>query len=217
MNRSLKDSSEKPVSKLMGTLAITDFAAEVNLRDIAQALGQKDLAVLEKAPGQNAKLARLRVEIDEQVAIEMAKVTVGTRERKRLNLTSEIGLMFEKFGAHTVSIAQLCSQVFRQTKPSRVTEIKKLIEHVVFITDKAGQAFIDEDLSWAQTAVEQSRAADDLYHRVKGDLAALAGSSPEALNRLDLLNRIADETNQILGLVSRMARDVVAFLKAVEL
>ena len=58
----------------MGTLAIIGFAAEVNLRDIAQALGQKDLAIFSKAPERNAKLARLRVEIDEQVAIEMSKV-----------------------------------------------------------------------------------------------------------------------------------------------
>ena len=104
----------------MGTLAITGFAAEVNLRDVAQALAQKDLAILAKAPERNAKLARLRIEIDEQVAIEMAKVTVGNRERKRLNLTSEIALMFEKFGDHTVPIAQLSSEVIlqSQTEPS---------------------------------------------------------------------------------------------------
>ena len=94
-----------------------------------------------------------------------------------------------------------------------MTEIKKFIEHVVYIADKAAQAFIDEDLAWAKAAVEQSRAAKELYHRIKGDLAALAGTSPEALDRLDLLNRIADETNQILELVSGMARDVVTFLK----
>jgi Na+/phosphate symporter len=173
MNRTLKDLSDKPVSKLMGTLAITGFAAEVNLRDVARALAQKDLAILEKAPERNAKLARLRIEIDEQVAIEMAKVTVGNRERKRLNLTAEIALMFEKFGAHTVPIAKLSSEVILQSKPSRVAEIKKFIEHVVYIADKAGQAFIDEDLSWAKAAVEQSRAAKEMYDRIKGDLAAL--------------------------------------------
>ena len=217
MNRTLKDLGDKPPSQLMGTLAITGFAAEVNLRDVANALSQKDLLILAKAPERNAKFARLRNEIDEQVAIELAKVTVGNRERKRLNLTSEIALMFEKFGAHTLPIAQLCSEVLQQSKPSRVTEIKKLIEHVVYIADKAAQAFIDEDLAWAKAAVEQSRAAKELYTRIKADLAVLAGSSPDALDRLDLLNRIADETNQIVELVSGMARDVVAFLEAAEL
>ena len=217
MNRTLKDLSDKPPSKLMGTLAIAGFSAEINLRDVAQALGQKDLAILAKAPERNAKLVRLRIEIDEQVGIGMAKVTVGTRERKRLNLTAEIALVFEKFGAHTVPIAELCSQVILQSKPSRVTEIKKFIEHVVYIADKAGQAFIDEDLAWAKAAVEQSRAAKELYNRIKGDLGTLAGTSPGGLDRLDLLNRIADETNQILKLVSGMARDVVTFLEAVEL
>jgi Na+/phosphate symporter len=217
MNRTLKDLSDEPPSKLMGTLAITGFAAEVNLRDVAQALAKKDLAILEKAPERNSKLARLRIEIDEQVTIEMAKVTVGNRQRKRLNLTSEIARMFEKFGDHTVPIAKLSSEVILQSKPSRVTEIKKFIEHVVYIADKAGQAFIDEDLAWAKAAVEQSRAAKELYNRIKGDLATLAGTSSEALDRLDLLNRIADETNQILELVSGIAGDVVTFLEAVEL
>jgi Na+/phosphate symporter len=217
MNRTLKDLSDAPPSKLMGTLAVSGFAAEVNLRNVAQALGQKDCSILANASERNAKLARLRVEIDEQVTIEMAKVTVGTRERKRLRLTSEMALMFEKFGAHTVPIAELCSQVLRQTKPSRVTEIKKLIEHVVYIADKAGQAFVDEDLAWAKAAVEQSRAAAELYHRIKADLAVLATSSPEAFDRVDPLNRIADETQQILDLVSEMARDVVTFLETTEL
>ena len=76
--------------------------------------------------------------------------------------------MFEKFGDHTVPIAQLCSELSAKRKPSRVTEIKKFIEHVVYIADKAAQAFIDEDLSWAKAAVEQSRAAKELYHRIKG-------------------------------------------------
>ena len=217
MNRTLGDISDKPPSQLMGTLAVAGFAAEVNLRDVAEALANKDLAVLANAPNRNAKLVRLRLEIDEQAAIEMAKVTVGNRELKRLTLTSEIALMFEKFGDHTVPIAQLCSQVLLQTKPSRVTEIKKLIEHVVYIADKAAQAFIDEDLSWAKAAVEQSLAAKELYHRTKGELSTLIDSTPEGLDRLNLLNLIADEANQILDLVSHMARDVVTFLEATEL
>ena len=78
-------------------------------------------------------------------------------------------------------------------------------------------AFIDEDLSWAKTAVEQGRAATELYNRIKADLASLASSSPEDLDRVELLNRIADQTQKILRLVCGMARDVVAFLEAVEL
>jgi Na+/phosphate symporter len=216
-NRTLKDISNHSLSKLEGTLAITGFAAEVNLRDVAQALAEKDISILAKASDRNAKLARLRVEIDEQVAHESAKVTVGVRERKRLSLTSEIALMYEKFGAHTVPIAQLCAQVVLQTKPSRVTEIKKLIEHVVYIADKAVQAFIDEDLSWAQAAVEHSRAATELYHRIKADLASLAESSPDAEDRINLLIQITDETQQILKLVSEMARYIVSFIQTVEL
>jgi hypothetical protein len=72
-------------------------------------------------------------------------------------------------------------------------------------------------LSWAKAAVEQSRAAKELYHRIKGDLSALATTSPESLDRLNLLNGLADEAHQILELVSGTARDVVTFLEAEEL
>jgi hypothetical protein len=48
-------------------------------------------------------------------------------------------------------------------------------------------------------------------------LAVLAESSSDSLDRVDLLNRIEDETRQILDLVSEMARDVATFLEAAEL
>ena len=119
MRRTLKDLSTEPPSQLVGTLAIAGFAAEVNLRNVAEALGEKDLAMLAAAPERNAKLGRLRIEIDEQVATEISKVIVGTRELKRLQLTVEMALMFEQLGDHTVSFGatKLRTASPDQTKP----------------------------------------------------------------------------------------------------
>jgi hypothetical protein len=98
-----------------------------------------------------------------------------------------------------------------------MAEIKKFIEHVVLIADKTAQAFIEEDLARANGAIEQIRAADELYHRIKSDLAAFSVLSPDHVIRGNLLTQIVEETRQILDLVSGMARDVVIFLNAVEL
>src|SRR5271170_8042125 len=102
MNRTMKNVLEEPPSRLMGTLAIMGFAAETNLRDIAQALDNRDVRGLTRVSERNAKQSRLRVEIEEQVVEEMSRPTVGTREKRKLVLVSQVALMFERMGARTV-------------------------------------------------------------------------------------------------------------------
>ncbi len=72
--------------------------------------------------------------------------------------------MFERMGAQTIEISQLCGQVIREPKPSRVTELKKLIEHAVYITDRAATGLVEEDLEMANIAAEQKARSDGTQH-----------------------------------------------------
>jgi len=218
MNRTMKAVVQEPPSKLMGTLAIMGFAAENNLRDVAQALGQRDLRGLSGVAEKNAKQSRLRAEIEEQVVDEMSPPAVGTRERRKLVLVSQVALMFERMGAQTVEIAQLCGQIIREPRPSRITEIKKLIEHAVYITDRAATGLIEEDEGMAKIAVEQKRAATELNGRINRDLVSLmeAGGGDAAV-RADLLCRIACKAHGIVEEAGQLAQDVLSFLERPEL
>jgi PhoU domain len=216
MDRTLKSFAEEPLSPLMGTLAITGYSAEFNLRDAGKALAQKDLRTLAGVSERNGKLARLRAEIDKQVGVELAKAMVGNRERARLNLTSEIARVFEKMGAHTVAIADLGTQLLLNQKPSRLAEVLKLIEHSVFIPDRAVQAFIDDNISWAKAAVEQSLAAAELDRTARVNLNQMSQSSSDS-DRLELVARLLAEVEAVLHLVMAMAKNILAFLESAEL
>jgi Na+/phosphate symporter len=196
----------------MGTLAIMGFAAEDNLRDVAQALGKRDLAGLSRVVERNAKQSRLRAEIENQIVEEMARPTVGTRERRKLVLVSQVALMFERMGAQTVEISQLCGQVIRESKPSRLTELKKLIEHAVYITDRAATGLVEEDIEMANIAVEQKRAATELNTRINRDLASIVDARGDSAVRVDLLCRIACKAHGIIEEAGRLADDVISFL-----
>jgi Na+/phosphate symporter len=196
----------------MGTLAIMGFAAEDNLRDVAQALGKRDLGGLSRVSERNAKQARLRVEIEEQVVDEMSRPTVGTRERRKLVLVSQVALMFERMGARTVEMAQLCGQIILEPKPSRVSELKKLIEHAVYITDRAATGLVEEEMSMAKLAVEQKRAATELNNRINRDLASLVEAGGNAAVRADLLCRVACKAHGIIEEAGQLAADVISFL-----
>src|ERR1700761_3707192 len=111
MNRTKPVVEQETPSELMAILAIMGFAAEGNLRNVAQALGKNDLAALDEVVERNAKQSRLRAEIDEQVVERMAQPLIGNRERRQLALTSQAALMFEKMGAQTIEISQICEQV----------------------------------------------------------------------------------------------------------
>lgn len=217
MNRITKPATQESPSKLMGTLSIMGFAAENNLRDVAQALGKRDLDNLDRVAEKNAKQARLRAEIEEQVIGEMSRPTVGTREKRKLVLVSQVSLMFERMGAQTVEIADLCGQLMRETRPSRVTDIKKLIEHAVYITDRAATGLIEEDLEWAKMAAEQKRAATDLNNRINRELASLMEAGGDTANRADLLCRIACKAQGIIEAAGQLAQDVIVFLERPEL
>ncbi len=217
MNRTMNIALQETPSQLMGTLAIMAFAAEGNLRDVARALGARDLSGLSRVTERNAKQARLRVEIESQVVDEMVKPSVGTRERRKLVLVSQIALMFERTGAQTVEMAELCGQVIHEPKPSRVAELKKLIEHAVYITDRATTGFIEEDVALARIAVEQKRAADELNRRINHDLATFVAPRGDSSGRADLLCRIACKAHGIIEEAGQLARDVIAFLEKPEL
>jgi phosphate uptake regulator len=217
MNRIMKGSLHEPASDLMGTLAIMGFAAEDNLRDVALALGRRDLSGLDRVVERNAKQSRLRAEIENQIVEEMAEPSVGTRERRKLVLVSQVALMFERMGDHTVEISQLCSQVMREPKPSRVTELKKLIEHAVYITDRAATGLVEEDIEMAHIAVEQKRAATELNTRINRDLASLVDARGDRAVRADLLCRIACKAHGIIEEAGRLAHDVIAFLEKPEI
>ncbi len=217
MNRTMKTIHEEPPSALMGTLAIMGFAAENNLRDVALALGKHDLGGLSRVVERNAKQSRLRTEIESQVVDEMSRPTVGTRERRKLILVSQVALMFERMGGQTVEIAELTAQVILQPKPSRVTEVKKLIEHAVYITDRAATGLVEEDIDMAKIAAEQKLAANELNGRINRDLASLVDVRGDAAMRADLLCRIACKAHGIIEEAGRLAQDVITFLEKPEI
>ncbi len=207
----------EPPSQLMGTLAIMGFAAEDNLRDVAVALGKRDLSGLSQVVERNAKQSRLRAEIESQIIEEMARPTVGTRERRKLVLASQLALMFERMGAQTIEISQLCAQIILEPRPSRVTELKKLIEHAVYITDRAATGLVEEDPGMANIAAEQMRAATELNSRINRDLASMVDAKGDAAVRADLLCRIACKAHGIIEEAGRLAQDVITFLEKPEI
>jgi phosphate uptake regulator len=217
MNRTVKTLVSESPTQLMGTLALMGFAAEDNLRDVAQALGRRELAGFGRVEERNEKQSRLRAEIEEQIIDEMSRPAVGTRYRRKLVLTSQVAAMFERMGSQTVEIAQLCRQLIREPRPSRVNEIKKLIEHAVYITDRAATGLVEEDLHMAKVAREQMRAAAELNARINRELAAFAESRGETAVRADLLCRIACKAYGIIEEAGRLAEDVIAFLEKAEL
>ena len=217
MHRTIKELVQEPPSKLMGTLAIMGFSAENNLREVAQALGKRELGGLSRVVEKNAKQSRLRIEIEEQLVDEMSKPTVSTRDRRKLVLVSQVALMFERMGTQTVEISQDCAQIILEPRPSRVTEIKKLLEHAVYITDRAATGLIEEDAGMAKIAVEQKRAATELNARINRDLAHLIEAGGDSAVRADQLCRIACKAQGIIEEAGQLAQDVLVLLERPEL
>jgi phosphate uptake regulator len=217
MNRTTKTPVSDSPSELMGTLAIMGFAAEDNLRNVAQALAKRDRNELGRVEERNAKQARLRAEIEEQIVAEMAQLPAGTRHSRKLILASRVASLFERMGVETVEIARLCDQVICDPKPSRVADIRKLIEHAVYITDRAATGLVEEDLEMTRIAREQNRAAAELNARINQELAAFAEARADARPRIDLLCRIACKAQGMIEEAGRLTEEVTIFLESPEL
>jgi phosphate uptake regulator len=217
MNQTTRTSLQEAPSQLMGVLGIMGCAALNNLRDVAQALGRHNFAGLSRVVERNAKQTRLRAEIEEQVVGEMFRMSVGTRDGRKLILTSQAALMFERMGARTVELSELCRLIIRDPRPSRTTEIKKLIEHAVFIADKAATALVKEDLMTAKAALEQKRAAVELNVRIRLHLASPAANGEDGAVRASLPDQIACKTYGIIEDAGQLASDIIIFLEKAEL
>lgn len=217
MNRTISAAPpESSPSRLMGTLAIMGFAAEDNLRTVAQALASRKRGELVRVEERNAKQPRLRAEIEEQIVQEMEHLPLGTRHRRKLMLASRAASLFERMGGHTVEIARLCDQVLREPRPARVADIRKLIEHAVYITDRAATGLVEEDLEMTRIAQEQQRAATALWSRINQELATLAASRAGAGPRVDLLTAVACRAHDMIEEAGRLAEEVNTFLQSTD-
>jgi phosphate uptake regulator len=199
-------------SQLMGTLAIMGFAAEDNLRKVAQALTQRNRDELALAEERNAKQSRLCAEVEEQIVAESAHLQPNARQMKKWRLVSHLAQLFERMGNHTVEIAHAADELLREPRPARVADIRKLLEHAVYITDRAATGLVEEDLEMAETAQQQVRAAMDLGTRIDRELATLAHAASGNTSRIDLLTGIARRAREMIEEAGRLADDVVVFV-----
>ncbi len=115
-----------------------------------------------------------------------------------------------------MEIARLCDSVLRDPRPSRVADIRKLIEHAVYITDRAATGLVEEDLGMARIAREQRRSANELHSRINRDLARLASERADPEPRVDLLSQIACKAHGLIEEAGRLADDVIAHLQVEE-
>jgi phosphate uptake regulator len=200
-------------SQLMGTLAIMGFAAEDNLRKVAQALAQRNRGELALVEERNAKQPRLRAEVEEQIVEESTHLQPNARQMKKWRLVSHTALLFERMGNHTVEIARSCDELLREPRPARVTDIRKLLEHAVYITDRAATGLVEEDLEMARIAQEQSLAAKVLWNSIRRELTALAQQPNGDATRVSLLSGIANRAHEMIEEATCLATDVIACLE----
>jgi phosphate uptake regulator len=129
INRTMTAAHADSPSRLMGTLAIMGFASEDNLRQVAQALAQRNRGELALVEERNAKQPRLRAEVEEQIVEESAHLQPNARQIQQWRLVSHVAHLFERMGNHTVEIARSCDELLREPRPARVADIRKLLEH----------------------------------------------------------------------------------------
>jgi hypothetical protein len=159
-------------------------------------------------------MSRLREEVCEQVAVEMRKSATGGCASRKLALIASSALAFEKLGAQTVELAASCAEVVRHPVPSRVTEIKKLMEHGVQMTDSICAALVYEKSLWAKGALEEGRAALVLSERIEGDLDSVRSNKQGSVARVDLLESLVSKTNQMIEEIKEAATKIIGFLEA---
>jgi hypothetical protein len=201
-----------PPSLLLQILMFMGFCAEMNLLNVARALGQKNHAAFAGASEANAKLPRIRTEIDEQVALEMAKPELDDHLSQKLILVSNFALFFEKVGAQTVELADVCDQLIRRKGPGPVSDIQKLIENAVYMADSAAASLVYDELLWAKAALERGRASVTLHDRIKQNLASILPADEDALSRRNRLSVVASKTSEIIEQTRQMAERVIALL-----
>ncbi len=214
MNRTITAAPADSPSRLMGTLAIMGFAAEDNLRKVAQAFTQRDRRELALVEERNAKQPRLRAEVEEQIVEESAHLQPNSRQMQKWRMVSHLANIFERMGNHTVEIARSCDEILRDPKPARIADIRKLLEHAVYITDRAATGLVEEDLEMARIAQEQTVAAAIVWANIRRELTTLAQQPQANATRIGLLTDIANRAHEMIDESSRLARDVIAFLES---
>lgn len=207
----------KQPTELMGTLAIMAFTAGGNLRNVAKALGKRDLRELKKVSERNAKQVRLRAEIEELIMTEKTRSVIDLRKNRKLALASRYAMMFEKMGAQTCEIAELCGRIIQDSTPSRTTEVKKMIEHAVYIPDRGVTGFLQDDRVMTGIALAQGDEAAELYTQIHTELESLAVSDHAATTRVTWLTLVTDKAKGIIDEATELNEEVIQYLECADI
>jgi phosphate transport system protein len=187
---------------------------EEMIADAIRALADRDSALAEQVIRSDPPIDALEKEIDEDCVMLLALQEPKAVDFRCVIAIQKIVSDLERMGDSAVNIAQGVLRLNQDLPLEPRFDLPELAAIARGMVREALDSFVRRDAALARRVVDRDDEADDLYHRLFGELLAAMKESPLKVDRALHLLLAARNLERIADHATNIAEDVIYYLEA---
>jgi phosphate transport system protein len=187
--------------------------AEVSVRNVIEALGQRDYDLALRVQADDAVIDRFEIEVDE-LAIRLLTRSPIANDLRLITVAMKIAQNLERVGDETTTIARRVQDLCRDVPLKLVVDIPQMSIRALQMLKNALDAFVNQDPAAARALIPQDKQIDSLNKQIHRQLADQMIADPDTVMRCLNVMVICKSLERIGDHAKNVAEEVVYLCEA---
>lgn len=178
-----------------------------------QGLLQRESALAEKIPQQDAEVDNLEMEIDELCNTVLVRNQPAAVDLRFLVAVMKINNDLERMGDSAVNIAQSVVQLNEQPPLKPYIDLPRMSERVQEMVRNSLDAFVNRDADMSRGVLKADDEIDGIYKQIFRELLTFMIEDPKSVSRALHLLLIARNLERIADHATNISEDVIYYVE----
>jgi phosphate transport system protein len=187
--------------------------AEASVRNVIEALGQRDYDLALRVQADDAVIDRFEIEVDE-LAIKLLTRAPSANDLRLITVAMKIAQNLERVGDETTTIARRVQDLCRDVPLKLVVDIPQMSIRALQMLKNSLDAFVNQDPAAARALIPQDKPNDLLNKQIHGQLADQMIAAPDTVLRCLNMMVISKSLERIADHCKNVAEEVVYLCEA---
>jgi phosphate transport system protein len=204
---------EAELSELRQKLLTVGGLVENAISNSVRALVERDTTLAEQVIGEDRRINRLEVEIDELCLRLLALRQPAASDLRFITLALKVVTDLERIGDLAVNVAERAIVLNAEPQLKPFIDIPKMAEIAQSMLKEALDAFVAGDASAARRVMRRDSEVDELYHQIFRELLSFMIEDPQTTTRAMAILFVAKHLERIADHTTNVAEMVIFFVE----
>jgi phosphate transport system protein len=204
---------DQQLSRIRQKLLRMGGAVEEMIDQAIQSLLQRDSALAEKVPVQDAEVDNLEMELDELCSTVLVRNQPTAVDLRFLVAVMKINNDLERMGDSAVNIVQSVVQLNEQPPLKPYIDLPRMSTEAQEMVRNALDAFVNRDADLARSVLKADDTIDGLYKQIFRELLTFMIEDPKSVSRALHLLLIARNLERIADHATNISEDVIYYVE----